>query len=37
MDINIIVIETIKNVVNNLYANKKKPKYSIEYYIKILL
>jgi hypothetical protein len=36
MDIN-IVVETIKNLVNNLYPNKKKLKYSTEYYIKNII
>jgi hypothetical protein len=36
IDINIFVVY-IKNIVNNLCANKKKLKYSIEYYIKNII
>jgi hypothetical protein len=34
---NINIVDTIKNVVNNLCQNKRKLKYSAEYYIKNII
>jgi hypothetical protein len=33
----IIIIEPIKNIINNLCPNKRKLKYPIEYYIKNII